>query len=162
MAGPEWKPGPPRDHQARERIAEALQSGRLVAVIGTGVSVALTNAAIPALRWDGLIRNGFEHGVTKGLITAEQQARWQPQIDSTDLDEVLGAAEFVGRKLGAPGGDLYARWLQAAFEQAQPSDPGLESAIRAIAAAGVPLCTLNYDGLLERTKAQLPSIKPRR
>jgi hypothetical protein len=55
-----------------------------------------------------LIRDGFAHGVKKGRISAKQAADWKSQLDSNDLDDLLGAAEFVGRKLDAPHGDLYA------------------------------------------------------
>jgi hypothetical protein len=65
------------------------------------------------------------------------------------MDELLGAAEFMGRKLGAPHGDLYARWLKGVFEAVVPSNPKMVRAVRAIHAAKVPICTLNYDLLLE-------------
>lgn len=138
-------------------LRRAASEGKLVAVIGTGVSMALTEGKFPALAWQGLIKDGFAHGVLKGKITADQLQKYQSHIASDDLDELLGAAEFMGRKLGAPHGDLYARWFEAAVGGARPTNTKMVSAIEALTAAGVPLCTLNYDQLLEQVTG-LPKL----
>jgi hypothetical protein len=104
-----------------------------------------------------LIENGFAHGEKKGKITGDQVKTWKAQLDSSDIDDLLGAAEFMGRKLDAPNGDLYARWLANVFNDVQPINKEMANAISAIHAAGIPLCTLNYDPLLERITG-LPSI----
>ena len=103
-------PSPSRD--GIRQIAASVHKGELVAIIGSGVSMGLTKGTFPALSWKGLILDGFRYGVTKGKITEAQAKAWQPQLDSTDLDDLLGAAEFVSRKLEAPRGDMYARWLE--------------------------------------------------
>lgn len=139
------------------RLKDSARRGELVIIFGTGVSMGLTNGQFPALSWKGLIRDGFAHGVTKGKITAAQAKAWETQIESNDLDDLLGAAEFMGRKLEAPHGGLYARWLENAFKLVQPENKKLETAIRALQAASVPFCTLNYDHLLECV-AELPAI----
>jgi hypothetical protein len=139
------------------RLTDSARRGELVAVIGTGVSLSLTDGAIPALSWKGLVQDGFAHGVKKGKISTMQAAAWKSQLDSTDLDDLLGAAEFVGRKLEAPRGDLYARWFDDVFSHVQPTNREMKSAILGLVSAGIPLCTLNYDPLLERTTG-LPAI----
>src|SRR5690349_21677373 len=105
-----------------QKLTDSARRGELVAVVGTGVSIGLTNGKVPALSWKGLVTDGFAHALKKGKITAEQSARWKDQLASGDLDELLGAAEFVGRKLEAPGGDLYARWLKGVFESVKPAN----------------------------------------
>jgi hypothetical protein len=105
---------------AIDQIKDSAANGRLVAVIGTGVSLALTNNKYRALSWRGLIENGFEYGATKGKITAAQKASWQAQLDSTDIDDILAAAEFMGSKLLAPNADLYGRWLENVFKEVFP------------------------------------------
>jgi hypothetical protein len=96
-----------RVDKAISQLKKSAADGTLVAVIGTGVSMALTNGKNSALSWNGLIKNGFEYGVTKGKITLQQRGAWESQLSSNDLDDLLGAAEFMGRKLNAPDGDLY-------------------------------------------------------
>ena len=136
---------------AVERLKQSAGSHQLVAVVGTGASIALTKGKIPTLSWRGLIRNGFEYCEKKGRMTATQAKEWLRHLDSDDLDEILGAAEFIGRKLDSPNGDLYARWLEDVVRDIRPSDKGMENALSAIHSRGIPICTLNYDTLLEKT-----------
>jgi hypothetical protein len=138
-------------------VTDSVRQRNLIVITGTGVSLALTDGKIPALSWTGLIKDGFAYGVRKGMITAEQSQSWEKQLSSDDLDEVLGAAEFMARKLDAPNGDLYARWLKGVFERVQSTNSDMKAALKAIHAAKVPLCTLNYDGLLEQVIG-LPTI----
>jgi hypothetical protein len=141
MSSPEVK--------ALEQVKAAAAEGKLVAIVGTGVSIALTDGKVSALSWKGLIEDGFLYGQTKGRITAAQSDIWKNQLNSGDLDDLLGAAEFMGRKLEAPNGDLYARWLKNTFEYVKPAKNEMVETVRALNAAGIPLCTLNYDTLLE-------------
>ncbi len=147
----------PDRSDAISKLIESARAGELVAVIGTGVSIGLTNNTIPALSWKGLILNGFAYGVKKGKITPKQDIDWKAQLDSSDLDELLGAAEFMGRKLDAPHGDLYARWLESVFKPVKPTNKKMANAILGIHNATIPLCTLNYDPLLERVTG-LPAV----
>jgi hypothetical protein len=141
---------PSTTDEAVARLKKSAADGKLVAVIGTGVSLALTNGKNRALSWKGLIDNGFEYGATKGKITDAQKHFWRNQLDSDDIDDILAAAEFMGRKLDAPNGDLYGRWLEGLFKDVVPEKNGMANAIRALHSAHIPLCTLNYDPLLER------------
>ena len=95
--------------EAIAQLANSACRGDLVAIVGTGVSMLLTNGAVPALSWKGLVRDGFAYGLKKGKMTSAQFTAWKTQLDSSDLDDLLSAAEFMGRKLDAPQGDLYAR-----------------------------------------------------
>ena len=119
-------------------------------IVGSGVKHGAHRRKVDALSWNGLIRNGFAYGVKKGVITDRQLNSWTAQLSSSDMDELLSAADFIGRKLGAPNGELYARWLRGVLESVWPTNRNMEKAVRAIHGAGIPLCTLNYDQLLER------------
>jgi hypothetical protein len=127
----------------------------LVAIVGTGVTIGLTNDN--TLSWKGLIQSGFAYAQQKGKITAKQAKAWKPQLDSSDLDDTLSAAEFMGRKLDSPRGDLYARWLEHVFQPLVPANKPLEKSLAALRAAGIPICTLNYDTLMERVTG-LPTV----
>lgn len=148
---------PPPTTSAILHLTESAQRGELVVVIGSGVSIALTNNNIPALSWQGLIADGLEEGLQRGNIDPVQKERWTACSRSSDLDELLGAAEFMGRKLGAPMGDLYARWLERVFANVMPLENQMAEAVRTLHQAGIPLSTLNYDTLLERVTG-LPTI----
>lgn len=139
-----------------QRIVESARQGKLVVVVGTGVSIGLTHGEVPS--WSGLIKNGFDYGVMKGLITKTQLSTWSSQLASADMDDLLGAAEFMGRKLGAPADQVYGRWLQQVFGSVRPSNERLSSALKALTSQGIPLCTLNYDPLLELVTG-LPALQ---
>lgn len=156
MAHPRKHPGPSAKTSPEAgtkiqmaRIQDSISRGELVVVVGSGISLALTNGDLPALSWTGLVRNGFAYGVKKGKITEAQAQNWRTQLESKDIDDLLCAAEFMGRKLDAPQGPLYANWLKSVFKSAKPSNNDLESAILSIHKLGIPICTLNYDNLIE-------------
>ncbi|AXO87756.1 histidine kinase [Pseudomonas parafulva] len=140
-----------------KKLQESVASGDLVVIIGTGVSIGLTNNKRPSLSWQGLIADGLQYASQKGKIRPSQSESWNKLLHSEDMDDMLGAAEFVGRKLSAPDGDLYFRWLESVFSDDKTDNPNLEEALRQIKLCGVPICTLNYDGLLEKVTG-LPSI----
>lgn len=137
------------NHEAITRLKESVKCGELVVIIGSGVSMALTNGKIPSLSWIGLIRDGFDYGVKKQKITAGQANAWEPQLGSSDIDDLLCAAEFASRKLDAPHGALYARWLENVFKAVKPTNEAMVNALAALKNSNIPICTLNYDPLLE-------------
>ena len=79
--------------KALARIRASAADGELVAVIGTGVSVALANNTIPALSWRGLVLDGFTHGVKKGVVNDAQLAIAKAQLESSDLDDLLASVD---------------------------------------------------------------------
>lgn len=134
---------------ALKAVRDSIVKGELVVVVGTGCSISLTNNKFRSLSWVGLIESGFQFAKTKGKVTEEQIGYWGNLLNSSDIDDILSAAEYVGRKLSAPQGDLYARWLNESFQDISPSNSDMSKAIQKIASIGVPICTLNYDSLLE-------------
>ncbi|MFA7404441.1 MAG: hypothetical protein WC007_10625 [Pelobacteraceae bacterium] len=137
------------NQEAITRLKDSVKCGELVVIIGSGVSMALTNGKIPSLSWIGLIRDGFNYGVKKQKITADQAKTWEPQLGSKDIDDLLCAAEFASRKLDAPQGSLYARWLENVFKTVKPTNEAMVNALVTLKQSNIPICTLNYDPLLE-------------
>ena len=133
--------------EACEQVIDSARRGELVVVAGAGVSVALSDQALPS--WVDLISNGLSHCLKKGKLSESQYGIWCSHLQSDDMDELLGVAEFMTRKLDGPQGDLYVRWLQDSFRDAKATNQQMAAAIRAIRNANVPICTLNYDSLLE-------------
>jgi hypothetical protein len=142
---------------AIKNIHDSITKEELIVVVGTGVSISLTNNEYYQLSWTGLIESGFSFGGVKGKITKAQIESWDDQLHSTDIDDILSAAEFVSRKLGAPNGELYARWLNESFQDITPKNSDVIQAIKAISSIGIPICTLNYDSLLENVTG-LPAV----
>lgn len=134
-----------------EEIADAAAAGKLVAVIGAGASIAVASRSTPARSWPDLLRSAFSFANEAGHIDDVQLVRWQGALNSGDMDDLLGAAEFSTRKLGGKKGLLYARWLEQEFsKQKIASNSNLKSSLQSLHRLGVPIATLNYDTLLEK------------
>lgn len=140
-----------------ERLRPAIDRKELVVVVGTGSSLLLTENRIPTLSWPGLVQAGLDEAIARGKLTSAEGNVWRDLLASTDLDALLAAAEFAGRKLGAPTGTLYSRWFHSTFEAIKPSNSSMSAALQAIRTSGTPICTLNYDDLIE-TSTGLSSI----
>ena len=94
------------------KLKDAIAGGEALAIVGAGVSMASTKRAECA-SWTGLLHNGVEYCVNSVHPLPKGWAeRVHAEIDSDDLDDLLSAAEKISRKLGAPKGGEYARWLE--------------------------------------------------
>lgn len=134
-------------------LRHEISRGRMLVVVGAGVSIAATGDNALA-SWTGLLRDGAERCMEVADSLPEGWAeRVQAEIDSGDLDELLSAAEKISRKLGAPCGPEYARWLRETVGRFRVED---STVIEALASLGLPLATTNYDGLLEEVTGLPP------
>lgn len=136
-----------------DELRHEISRGRMLVVAGAGVSMAATGEDRLA-SWTGLLRHGAERCVEAGVpLPGGWIERVRAKIDSGDLDELLSAAEKISRKLGAPCGPEYARWLGETVGSFRVQDP---TVIEAVAGLGLPLATTNYDGLLEEVTGLPP------
>ncbi|MBH1556631.1 SIR2 family protein [Stenotrophomonas maltophilia] len=136
--------------KAINEIRSSLLSQELVVITGTGVSLALAEKeAYEILSWKGLVKSGLHEAVSRGVLEQSKLQRWLEQLDSNDIDELLSAAEFMGRKLDAPAGHLYQRWFKNCFDSISPLNNKMASALRKLSNSRPLMATLNYDCLLE-------------
>jgi hypothetical protein len=103
----------------------------------------------------------LHHGVDrcrelKSLTGVDEKwaKRVHEEIDSGDLDDMLSAAEKISRKLGAPDGGEYRRWLRETICELKAERPAVLEALRDLKVA---LATTNYDGLIEEV-TKLPAV----
>lgn len=143
--------------KAIDAIKKAAVENDLVVVFGTGVSIALTNNSHPELSWVGAIKHGLDYAQQRGKISKKQESNWLKHLESDDIDDLLGAAEFLTKKLSSTDNTLYEQWFKDVFQDVEPENPDLEDALQLIKNADISIATLNYDDLLEKT-TKLPSI----
>jgi hypothetical protein len=95
-----------------------IADGRVTVIVGAGVSMAATYdpARKPNVAaWTGLLESGADECVKVAQPLPERwRERVGDEIASGDLDELLSAAEKISRKLGAPEGGAYGKWLRKA------------------------------------------------
>lgn len=135
-------------------LRDLIARRRIMVIVGSGVSVSATKKA-RAASWTGLLKLGVaECRTLNPALDGDWEKRLLGEIDSDDSDDTLSAAEKVTRKLQAPSGGSYRRWLRATIGSLQLLDSSVLDALRDLQ---VPLATTNYDDLLERVTG-LPSV----
>ena len=107
-------------HEFESDLREMIGRGQVVAVVGSGVSLATTSRA-PT--WRGLINSGVERCRTVGAADKWCQRTLGLLEPDSDADMLLSAAELVHQKLHEQGGGEFARWLRDAFAELQPEVP---------------------------------------
>lgn len=132
----------------------------VVLIVGAGVSMsALFNTAEAKIAsWAGLLRHGLARCEELGALDGSALETQLEHLASDDADRWILAAEAITAALGGPGGGEFRRWLSdtvGGFAAAARTNDVL-AAIRALAARGVILATVNYDGILE----EITSLPP--
>ncbi len=68
-----------------------------MAIVGAGVSIGASGEKIAS--WDGLLEDGIKRGASLHGSDDEWIKRKQADLKSGDLDEMLGVAELVTKKV---------------------------------------------------------------
>ena len=138
----------------RADLRELVTRRRILVIVGAGVSISATRNA-PAASWSGLLTLGAAHcRKVNPSLDDSWENRLIGEITSGDVDDMVSAAEKISRKLQAPNGGEFTRWLSETVGALQVRDPAVLEALRDLQ---VPLATTNYDGLLERV-TQCPTV----
>lgn len=139
----------------KAELAGRIAAKQVLVVVGTGVSLASTGGQGLA-SWKGLISDGLEECAERGLRD-DGWVRQQKKLLEGDLDDLLGVAEQVSRRLGwkptEPCDGNWNAWLRNTVGELRASQPEV---IRAIRDLGAPIATLNYDNLLTEVTGRRP------
>jgi tetratricopeptide (TPR) repeat protein len=133
-------------------LQRQIDAGQVVAIVGAGVSVGATKGN-PVASWQGLLHHGVDRCLALSDLTDAGATLLHGQIDSEDLDMMLAAAEVISRKLGAPKGGEWRRWLRETVGALRAEQRGVIEALRAL---GITIATTNYDGLIEEVTGLPP------
>jgi GTP-binding protein EngB required for normal cell division len=128
-----------------EDLRAQISARRVIAVVGSGTSIAATRGA-PTSSWVGLLKHGVERCVhLQPDLAGEWQARALGDVTSHNVDDLLAGASKISRTLRRHG--EWARWLEDTIGALQAVEPEVLDAIGNLEA---PILTTNYDDLLER------------
>jgi SIR2-like domain len=127
-------------------LRKAIADRKVIAIIGTGVATRSSGQALAS--WKGLLANGIDWCVSYKRPNATEvwAGRQREALISDDLDDLLGVAQQVSRKLGAPRDGAYRAWLQRTVGTLKVQQPDVLDALKAL---DIPIATTNYDGLIE-------------
>jgi tetratricopeptide (TPR) repeat protein len=136
-------------------LRQELARGRVIVLVGAGVSVGATEGA-PVASWTGLLEDGVVR--CEQLALRPLPAGWgdwtRQQIHSGDVGDMILAAEAITDRLGGRDHGEYRRWLRESVGQLNASHREVLEALRDL---GGILATTNYDGLLEAATG-LPAL----
>src|SRR3712207_2980887 len=96
----------------RDELRRLIKAQQVVALVGAGVSIGATNCH-PVASWVGLVKDGIDRCVRSDKTLAgtwEERAR--RLVESSDVDDLLAAADRITKKLGGPTGPAFSHWLR--------------------------------------------------
>lgn len=156
----------------REELVTGLKNGKVLVVVGTGVSQAATDNN-PEASWIGLLKSGVQRAAD--FANPRVDAGWKDRVlgfieagENGRLDDLLLAAEAISMALGGPRhvldpsaagihcgvGPEYRDWLKATVGSLRAKNAEV---LDAVVTLGCPLATTNYDQLLEDA-SRLPPV----
>lgn len=140
-----------------EKLKSAVASGRVVTIVGTGISVAATDGqkieGFPVATWPGLLSHGAKHARDLGLADDGDVQLWNDQIASGKTNFLISAAQDITDRLRSASPGVFRGWLKDTVGKLELRDRALIDAL-----ANLPgvLATLNYDGLLSSATGRRP------
>ena len=139
----------------------ATKPSRVVFIVGTGVAVGALHGSERASlgTWAGLLEEGLRRAHELGALDERTFAHYQQQLGLSFPEALLGVADIVSRRLGAPHGGEFSRWLRETVGSFHEDirDRAVLDALADHQRRGVLLATTNYDYLLETVTALKPT-----
>ncbi len=119
-----------------EDLRKEIQAGRVLVIVGSGVSTGATKGN-PLASWTGLLKNGVDRCVSVRGLDSKWADRVRAEIGSGDMDDLLSAAEKISSKLGVPDGGEYQRWLRETVGSLFAEDRTVLEALRDLGTAKI-------------------------
>jgi SIR2-like domain len=134
-------------------LRSEIARGRVLAIVGAGVSIAATQGN-PFAGWSGLLHDGVDRCEAVGYPKPRPGwgERQHAALRSGDLGEWLGVAEDVEHRLKKAG--EFSRWVRETVGRLSIKEPKV---LEAVVGLGMPIMTTNYDDLLGESAA-LPAV----
>jgi HEAT repeat protein len=128
-----------------DELKTAIANNQVVVICGAGTSIATVPSKRDQLSWRGLLLTALAHCAGINKADAEQVSLYTKLINRDDFEDMIGAAEWISKKLGGPKGGELRNWLRHQVGSLKPEHTGLLEALHEL---GAPLATTNYDGLI--------------
>lgn len=139
------------DNQHLADLKTAIQSRKLVAIIGIGVSRQVAKPLVldgfEVVTWLGLIGHGIQRCLTLGAIDQKEADNLTLMAGFDNVDHLIHVAETITRKLKGLSLGAYQKWLNETVGILEVGTPRLVEALVKITAF---IASLNYDTLPEQ------------
>jgi SIR2-like domain len=133
------------EHDHINHLRSLLNKGRVLPVVGTGVSY-LSTGGDSMSTWGGLINNGIGFVANNVADIPENWSNSISSTNSTDATTLIEMADEIESRLGDAGSDAFFKWLHGSVGTLRAKRP---ETIKAIGKLGRIVATTNYDSLIE-------------
>lgn len=152
---------PPSDPD--NALREAVNTGNIVFVAGTGVSTSATfdlatKAGHPQASWIGLLKHGLDEAERMGQITKTKAGVYRAMLaEDPTTENLISAASTVTKAFGGVTSGIFKDWLENTIGKVCATNRKILDPLHALREAGNFLATTNYDDvLLDYHNALLP------
>lgn len=129
-------------------IREAIDSDRLLIVVGAGVSISATKNNEACASWNGLLKLGLNT-----IQDKTQRLVFESLLQQGDSKSAIRIAEGIEDAFGGRSDVTFHYWLKETVGRLRPAYREVLEAIRELR---VPIATTNYDRLLEEVTGRAP------
>src|ERR1700730_1578355 len=100
---------------ATQELRREIEAGRVVAILGAGITIAATGNA--SLSWRGLLNSALDYCVDHDLLEGGKAGAepYRAMLQADDVGSMLTAATGIELRLGQPEGLHWSRWLSNTF-----------------------------------------------
>lgn len=143
---------PPSDPD--KALREAVKTGNLVFVAGTGVSTSATfdpatGAGHPQASWIGLLKHGLDESERMGQIKKATADLYRAMLAADPTTEnLISTASTVTKALGGVPSRHFKDWLENTIGKVRATNRNILDPLHALREAGNILATTNYDDVL--------------
>ena len=143
---------PPSDPD--KALREAIKTGNLVFVAGTGVSTSATfdpatKAGHPQASWIGLLKHGLDEAERMGQIKKGKADIYRAMLtEDPTTENLISAASTVTKAFGGVTSGIFKDWLENTIGKVCATNRNILDPLHALREAGNFLATTNYDDVL--------------
>lgn len=143
---------PPPD--PNKALREAVKTGNIVFVAGTGVSTSATfdpatKAGHPQASWIGLLKHGLDEAERMGQIKKAKADVYRAMLaEDPTTENLISAASTVTKAFGGVSSGIFKDWLENTIGKVCAKNHNILDPLHALREAGNFLATTNYDDVL--------------
>lgn len=143
---------PPSDPD--KALRDAVKTGNLVFVAGTGVSTSATfdpatKAGHPQASWIGLLKHGLDEAERMGQIKKGKADIYRTMLaEDPTTENLISAASTVTKAFGGVTSGIFKDWLESTIGKISATNRNILDPLHLLREAGNFLATTNYDDVL--------------
>jgi len=144
-------------------LREAVRTGNIVFVAGTGVSTSATfdpatKAGHPQASWIGLLKHGLDEAERMARIKKGKADIYRAMLaEDPTTENLISTASTVTKAFGGVTSGIFKDWLENTIGKVRATNRNIIDPLHALREAGNFLATTNYDDVVARLPHRAPA-----